>query len=323
MKALYFDGTLHLVQNYPDPRPGENEALVKVLMAGICGTDLEITRGYRQFRGVLGHEFVGVVEQVNSAYSRLVGKRVVGEINCGCQACDYCARGLERHCAQRTAIGISGRNGVFAEYVTLPLQNLWEVPDGAADEEMVFVEPLAAAYEILEQVHVKPTDSVLVLGDGKLGLLAALALADAGHNIVLAGKHAAKLAVAIQQGIRTKKVEELQKKRTYDIVVEATGSARGLGTALSLVKPRGTIVLKSTIAGEMTMDLTAAVVDEITIVGSRCGPFASAIASLSAHRVDVRSLVSAIYPFDMALKAFEDAAGKDRLKVLLDFRGNK
>ncbi len=322
MKALFFDGNLRMVHNHPEPRPGENEALVRVLMAGICGTDIEITRGYKQFKGIPGHEFVGVVEQVNGAYSRLVGKRVVGEINCGCHACDYCTQGLGRHCAQRTVVGILGRDGVFAEYVTLPLENLWEVPDGAADEEMVFVEPLAAVYEILEQVHIKPTHSVLVLGDGKLGLLAALTLAGAGHNTVLAGKHAAKLAIAMQQGIKTKRVDELQKKRAYDIVVEATGSTEGLKTALSFVKPRGTVVLKSTTAAEMPMNLSAAVVDEVTITGSRCGPFAPAIACLSAHRIDVRPLISAVYPFDLSLKAFEEAEAKDRLKVLIDFRGN-
>lgn len=320
MKALFFDGSLRMVQDYPEPRPGENEALVRVLMAGICGTDIEITKGYKQFKGIPGHEFVGIVEQVNGPYPRLIGKRVVGEINCGCHACDYCAQGLIRHCTQRTVLGILGRDGVFAEYVTLPLENLWEVPEGAADEEMVFVEPLAAVYEILEQVHIKPTHSVLVLGDGKLGLLAALTLANAGHNTVLAGKHAAKLAIAMQQGITTKTADELQ--RAYDVVVEATGSTDGLKSALALVKPRGTVVLKSTTAADMTVNLSTAVVDEITITGSRCGPFAPAIACLSAHRIDVRPLISAVYPFDLSLKAFEEAAAKDRLKVLIDFREN-
>ncbi len=320
MKALFFDGSLRIVQDYPEPRPGENEALIRVLMAGICGTDIEITKGYKQFKGIPGHEFVGVVEQVNGPYSRLVGKRVVGEINCACHACDYCAQGLTRHCTQRTVLGILGRDGVFAEYVTLPLENLREVPEDAAAEEMVFVEPLAAVYEILEQVHIKPTHSVLVLGDGKLGLLAALTLANAGYNTVLAGKHAAKLAIAMQQGIRTKTADELQ--RTYDVVVEATGSTDGLKSALSFVKPRGTVVLKSTTAAEMTVNLSTAVVDEITITGSRCGPFAPAIACLSAHRIDVRPLISAVYPFDLSLKAFEEAAANDRLKVLIDFREN-
>jgi threonine dehydrogenase-like Zn-dependent dehydrogenase len=321
VKALFFDGSLRMVQDHPVPRPGENEALIRVLMAGICGTDIEITRGYKQFKGIPGHEFVGIVEQVNGAYARLVGKRVVGEINCSCHACDYCNQGLTRHCGQRTVLGILGRDGVFAEYVTLPLENLWEVPDGAADEEMVFVEPLAAVYEIIEQVHIRPTHSVLVLGDGKLGLLAALALAGAGHNIVLAGKHAAKLAIAMQQGIKTVRADELQKK-AYDIVIEATGSTGGLEAALSFVKPRGTVVLKSTTAADMTINLSAAVVDEITITGSRCGPFAPAIECLSAHRIDVRPLISAVYPFELSLKAFDEAAAEGRLKVLVDFRTN-
>ena len=176
MKALFFDGSLRFESHARQPEPGEHEALIRVLMAGICGTDVEILKGYKSFRGIPGHEFVGMVERVNGPYSGLVGKRVVGEINCGCGTCDYCAKGMEKHCVRRSALGISDRDGVFAEYVTLPVRNLWEVPAHAADIDMVFAEPAAAAFEVLEQVHVKPTDKVLVLGDGKLGLLIALVL---------------------------------------------------------------------------------------------------------------------------------------------------
>jgi len=321
MRALFFDGlVLHLIDNYQQPQPEENEALIRVLMAGICGTDMEIMKGYKGFKGVPGHEFVGVVEKVSGGYSNLVGKRVVAEINLGCGVCELCARGQEKHCPERTALGISDKDGVFAEYVTLPLRNLWEVPSGVTDEQAVFTEPLAAAFEIVEQVHVKPTDRVLVLGDGKLGLLAALVLAIGGANVVLAGKHEEKLAIARQQRIVTKKVEKLSKKRAYEIVVEATGSASGIEVALDVVRPQGTIVLKSTVAEEKSIGLTRAVVDEVTLVGSRCGPFPPAIAALASGRVDVGPFLSAVYPFSEALKAFEKASEKEAVKVLLDFR---
>jgi len=321
MRALFFDGlVLHLIDNYRQPQPEENEALIRVLMAGICGTDMEIMKGYKGFKGVPGHEFVGVVEKVSGGYSNLVGKRVVAEINLGCGVCELCVRGLEKHCPERTALGISDKDGVFAEYVTLPLRNLWEVPGGVADEQAVFTEPLAAAFEIVEQVHVKPTDRVLVLGDGKLGLLAALVLAIGGANVVLAGKHEEKLAIAKQQRIVTKKVEKLSKKKAYEIVVEATGSASGIEVALDVVRSQGTIVLKSTVADETKISLTRAVVDEVTLVGSRCGPFPPAIAALASGRVDVGPFISAVYPFSEALKALEKAAEKGAVKVLLDFR---
>ena len=272
MRALFFDGlVLHAIDHYRQPQPEENEALIRVLMAGICRTDIEITKGYKGFRGVPGHEFVGVVEKVNGGYSNLAGKRVVAEINLGCGVCECCLRGDEKHCSERAALGITEKDGAFAEYVTLPLKNLWEVPNGLTDEQVVFTEPLAAAFEIVEQVHVKPTDRVLVLGDGKLGLLAALVLAQWGTNVILAGKHEAKLAIARQQKIKTKRAEELPRRKAFEIVVEATGSDSGIELALDLVKPRGTVVLKSTVAEEKKINLTRAVVDEVSIIGSRCG----------------------------------------------------
>ena len=319
MKALSFDGALQFVDNYPTPEPNENEALIRVLMAGICGTDREVMKGYREFRGIPGHEFVGVVERVNGSYSGLVGKRVVGEINCGCGLCEYCLKGLEKHCAKRAALGISGKDGVFAEYVTLPLRNLWEVPTHVADEEIVFTEPLAAAFEVMEQVHVLPTDSVLVLGDGTLGLLIAFVLYQAGVQVTVGGKHEVKLGVAARLKIKTKKVEELQKKRAYEIVIEATGAAEGLDEALNLVKPRGTIVLKSTVFDQGEINLSRAVVDEVTLVGSRCGPFAPAIRALADGHINVKPLISAIYPFEEAMLAFDQAEKRKMLKVLFDF----
>jgi threonine dehydrogenase-like Zn-dependent dehydrogenase len=332
MKALYFDGLIpHFIEKYQTPEPQENEALIRVLVAGICATDIEILHGYKAFKGVPGHEFVGVVEGVNGGYPALVGKRVVGEINLGCGQCEYCARGVERHCVSGAALGISEKDGVFAEYVTLPLKNLWEVPNAVSDEEAVFTEPLAAAFEILEQVHIKPTSRIAVLGDGKLGLLAALVLAEQGLSIVLAGKHESKLAIAAQQRIPTKRIDELLKKRGYEVVVEATGSAGGLAAALDLAKPCGTIILKSTVAPsqdesplvEVSLtrsDLARIVVDEITVVGSRCGPFPPALSALASGRVNVKPLVSAIYPFDDVMSAIEKTREKSTIKVLLDFR---
>lgn len=324
MKALFFDGLLiHFIDSYRLPAPKENEALIRVLLAGVCGTDLEIIKGYKGFKGVPGHEFVGVVERVDGGYPGLVGKRVVGEINLGCGACEYCSRGMEKHCPTRTALGISDKDGVFAEYVTLPLKNLWEVPDRVADEEAVFTEPLAAAFEVMEQVHVRPTDKVLVLGDGKLGLLVAFVLAQSGVDIVLVGRHESKLAIAGRQKIKTKVVEELQKRRAFEVVVEATGSAGGIETALDLVRPRGTIVLKSTVADQGNTNLSRAVVDEVVMVGSRCGPFPPALKALAEGRINVRPLISAVYPFDEAPRAFEKARERETLKVLLDFRGKR
>jgi threonine dehydrogenase-like Zn-dependent dehydrogenase len=323
MKALFFDGSLRFKPDAYAPEPGENEALIRVLMAGICGTDMEILKGYKSFRGIPGHEFVGMVERVNGPYSGLVGKRVVGEINCGCGRCDYCMKGMEKHCPRRSTLGISDRDGVFAEYVTLPVRNLWEVPAHSADIDMVFAEPVAAAFEVLEQVHVKPCDKVLVLGDGKLGLLIAIVLHHCGVDVVVSGRHEEKLAIAARQKVKARRVDELPEGRAFDVVVEATGDPKGLETALGQVVPRGTIMLKSTVAESGRVNLSRAVVDEITLVGSRCGPFAPAVAALASGRVDVRPLVSAVYPFDDALSAFERAGRKGALKVLLDFSTNR
>ena len=320
MKALFFDGALRLKKNGRRPAPGPGEALIRVSMAGICGTDRELLKGYRGFRGIPGHEFIGVVEEAGPARPGLAGKRVVGEINCGCGACPYCAAGLEKHCPERSAVGIAGREGVFAEYVALPEGNLHEVPGSLPDEEAVFTEPLAAAFEVMEQVHVRPAARVLILGDGCLGLLASLAMRGSGADVTLCGRHDAKLSVAAAEGIRTERADEMRRARDYDIVVEATGSELGLEAALAFVRPAGTVVLKSTTAAKTEIDLSRIVVDEIVVVGSRCGPFAPAIDALASGRVRVKGLISAVYPFDEALSAFEKAEEPDTIKVLLDLR---
>jgi threonine dehydrogenase-like Zn-dependent dehydrogenase len=227
MKAIVFDNELRFVEDYPVPEPEKNEALIRVRMAGICNTDIEITKGYIGFKGIIGHEFVGVVEKINGKDQRLIGKRVGGEINCGCGVCEYCKRGLKSHCPGRKVLGIFNKDGAFAEYITLPLDNLHEVPENISDEEAVFTEPLAAAFEITKQVQIKPDDKILVLGDGKLGLLISCVLRLFNSNIILVGKHENKLKIAREQNIKTALPDNLQIKKDYDIVVDATGSADG------------------------------------------------------------------------------------------------
>jgi threonine dehydrogenase-like Zn-dependent dehydrogenase len=319
MKAIIFDEQLRFVSDYPVPEPGDNEALIRVCLAGICNTDLEIIKGYMGFRGVIGHEFVGIVEKVGVNHGRLAGKRVVGDINCGCGVCQYCKSGMRRHCSSRTTLGIVGKDGVLAEYATLPIDNLCPVPGNVKDEEAVFIEPLAAAYEILEQIHVKPTDAALVLGDGKLGILVALVLHLSQAQVVLAGKHEGKLAIARNQGIQAMALETLAAEKAFDIVVDATGSACGLGSALQFVKPRGTIVLKTTAAEGITTNLAPVVVDEVKVIGSRCGPFEPAVRGLSEKLIRVGPLISGIYSFSRGAEAFAKAQEKDSLKVLIDF----
>jgi threonine dehydrogenase-like Zn-dependent dehydrogenase len=330
MRALVFrNNELTLEKNYPLPDLQSGEALVRVVMAGICNTDLEITRGYLAFQGVLGHEFVGIVEAVHegsgaSPPTYLIGKRVVGEINAACHRsdCVYCRQNMFTHCPNRTTLGIVKRDGAFAEYLTLPVANLHLVPDTISDEEAVFVEPLAANFEMLEQVHLKPTDSVVVLGDGKMGQLAAQVLALSGCEVMMVGKHEEKLALAAKRGVRTYILADtqnftLENGRRVDMVVECTGSAQGLEMALRLVRPRGSIVLKSTVANQSTMHLSQIVIDEIRIQGSRCGPFAPAIRALSQRTVDVHPLISARYSLDDGIVAFEHAARPGVLKVLV------
>ncbi|GAC1348055.1 MAG: alcohol dehydrogenase catalytic domain-containing protein [Ktedonobacteraceae bacterium] len=330
MRALMCQETgLVLDHNYPMPTLVEGEALIRVLQAGICNTDLEITRGYMDFQGVLGHEFVGVVEEIYAEEAHkqshhLLGKRVVGEINAACYRldCSYCQRGMPTHCPNRTTLGIVNRNGAFAEYLTLPLENLHLVPDIISDEEAVFVEPLAASFEMLEQVHIKPTDHAFILGDGKMGQLAAQVLALSGCEVTMVGKHEEKLALAARHGISTLltdivEMHSIAPTSRVDLVVECTGSSQGLELAMQLVRPRGCLILKSTVAAKSTLHLAPIVIDEIRIQGSRCGPFAPALRALSQKLVDVRPLISASYTLDEGLAAFKHAGQKAVLKVLV------
>src|SRR5712691_8648019 len=330
MRALvYRDTDLVLDRAYPIPVPVEGEALIRVTHAGICNTDLEIIRGYMAFQGVLGHEFVGVVEAVQrglgaTPLTSLIGKRVVGEINAACHRsdCSSCQRGMPTHCPNRTTLGIVNRDGAFADYLVLPTRNLHPVPDNVSDEEAVFVEPLAANFEILEQVHLKPTESVVILGDGKMGKLAGQVLTLSGCEVMMVGKHEEKLALAEKRGVQTYVLDDatrftLENRRRVDVVVECSGSTRGLEMALRLVKPRGTLILKSTVADKSTLYLAPIVIDEIRVQGSRCGPFAPAIRALSQKTVDVRPLISASFSLDDGVAAFEHAGQKGVLKVLV------
>lgn len=322
MKAVVFDEELKLVSDYEKPVPKPGEVLIKTRMSGICNTDLEITKGYMGYKGVLGHEFVGdVVEAGDECDFKWVGKRVVGEINCGCDDDEWCAKHLERHCPNRQTLGIWKKDGCFSEYFTLPVKNLLEVPDTLSDEEATFVEPVAAAMEITEQLHIKPADKVALLGDGKLGLCIALVLNALNVDLVHIGKHQNKLEISRKAGVKTKMLQDLRPEdnKTFDIVIEATGSTGGFETSLNLTKPRGVLVLKSTIAAKEGLNLAPVVVDEITVLGSRCGQFAPALRLMGSKKLDIKPLVSEIYPVDKALEAFEKNKQKDILKILLKF----
>lgn len=321
MKAVVFDNELKLDKNYAKPIPQKGEALIKVTLAGICNTDYEITKGYMGYKGVLGHECVGIVEEINDDDKSLLGKRVVSEISYGCEdpACPYCAEKLYRHCPNRHTLGIWKKDGCFAEYFTMPINVLFEVPENVEDEQAVFVEPLAAALEITEQHHIKPYEKVIVLGDGKLGLITALALNSLNLDVILVGKHQNKLDIAKNQGVKTALLNEFKIEKIYDVVVEATGSISGFETALALTKPRGVLVLKSTIAASKEFNLAPIVIDEITVLGSRCGQFGPALGLLQSERVDFKPLISGVYSIDNAIEGFEKNKEKNTLKVLLKF----
>ena len=321
MKAVVFDNELKLDNNYKKPIPEKGEALIRVKLAGICNTDYEITKGYMGYVGVLGHEFVGIVEDVNSEKPEdkaWIGKRVVAEISWGCDDpnCEWCAKKNYRHCPNRHTIGIWKKDGCMAEYLTVPTNILFEVPENVTDEQAVFVEPLAAACEILEQLHIEPTSKILVLGDGKLGLTTALTLNAHNLDVVLVGKHQNKLDIAKAQGVKTVLLNDLKQEK-YDVVVEATGSASGFETSMSLTKPRGFLVLKSTVASGKELNLAPIVIDEITVLGSRCGQFAPALRLLKNNRIDFTPFISGIYPIEKALEAFEANKSKESLKILI------
>jgi threonine dehydrogenase-like Zn-dependent dehydrogenase len=313
VRALVFDGQSLALAERPAPELPPGHARLRPSCAGICNTDLEIINGYLGFTGILGHEVVGVVDE---GPPRWRGKRVVAEINFACGRCAFCQRGLARHCPTRTVMGIVGQDGAFAEQVVVPVANLHEVPDEIDDEQAVFTEPLAAAFEILEQIDLSPRSEALVLGDGKLGLLVAQVLALAGANVLLVGKHPAHLELARARGIGAVELDRWD-RAPRDLVVDATGSAHGFNLALRATRPRGQLVLKSTVAERTPADLAHLVVQEITVVGSRCGPFAPAIAALRRGTVETRAMIHGRFALSDGVAAFARAREPGALKVLL------
>jgi threonine dehydrogenase-like Zn-dependent dehydrogenase len=299
------------------PPQARREALIRVLYSGICATDIEITRGYAGFAGTLGHEFVGVVEG-GDVRPELIGKRVVAEINVGCQACALCLAGDPRHCPDRTVLGIKGRDGAHAEYLSLPERSLHVLPATIDDDSAVFVEPLAAALGITERTDLAESDRIAVIGDGRLGLLCSFVLGQRSKKVTIFGKHASKLSLAQRRGIRAVSIDnEALPSKEFDVVVEASGSASGLAAAVEMVAPRGRIVLKSTYSGATNWEPWRVVVDEISIIGSRCGRLEPAIEVLAAGNMDVKDLIHATFPLSEGLRAFEEAERKGVLKVLL------
>jgi threonine dehydrogenase-like Zn-dependent dehydrogenase len=315
MRALLFDQSLAFHPRHPEPSPEQGDSLIRVRRAGICSTDLEITKGYMGFRGVLGHEFVG--EVVESPRKQLVGKRVVGEINIVCGRCDLCLSGLSSHCRARSVLGILNHDGAFADFVRLPADNLHALPDEVDDDQAVFIEPLAAAFQVLKQIKLDGRKWVTVLGDGRLGLLVAQVLRESGAPVRVIGRHADKLALCEKWGIRSRPVADINPRHDQDVVVDCTGSAAGFELAMQMVRPRGTIVLKSTAAQGKPLNLAPLVIDEINVIGSRCGPFREAIAALAQKRIDVASLIHRRMRIEQGLEAFDLAGRPGVLKVLL------
>ena len=316
MQALVIqDGTLTLAQR---PVPAvEGEVLIRIRIGGICNTDLELVRGYYDYQGIPGHEFVG---EVIDGPAALRGQRVVGEINVACGTCDLCLAGVPSHCRHRTTLGIRGHAGVFAEYATLPARNLYVVPENVPDRQAIFTEPLAAALQVMVTAHIRPTDRVLVLGAGKLGLLVAQVLRLSGCDLAVVVRHASQANLLARWGIVTARAEALPDAQA-DVVVDCTGRQEGFADALRLLRPRGTLVLKSTYADLPQANLSQVAVQEIVVVGSRCGPFDAALRLLRAGLVDVEALIEAEYPLADGLAAFECAAQSGRLKVLLTMNG--
>ncbi len=315
MRALIYDGQLHLDASVPEPEPQGDEVLLKIRRAGICNTDLELVAGMYGFSGILGHEFVAEVVQGSDD---LLGRRVVGEINVTCNDCDFCRKGIPSQCRDRRAVGIDKYPGAFADYMQLPARNLYIVPDRVGDDAAVFVEPLAAALQVTESTHISPNCRVIVIGAGKLGMLIAQVLKLTGADIAVVVRREKQSTLLRKWGIPAVEFKEL-KSECARVVVDVTGQASGFADALKLVESRGTIVLKSTYHGMPQADLTQVVAREIKVVGSRCGPFDAALRVLEAGLVDVESLIDARYSFDNAVQAMEHAAQKNVLKVLLDF----
>lgn len=320
MKALVLNGkTLKLDEHYPDAKPKAGEALIRPLLMGVCSTDIELCRGYMGFTGVLGHEFVGVVESVtDKSDKQWVGKRVVGTINCVCGTCDMCQRGLQEHCRQRTVLGIAGRDGCFAERFCLPVRNLLAVPDTVDDDHAVFTEPLAAAFQILRQLTVEGRPFITVLGDGRLGLLCAQVLTQLNGTVRLLGKHPEKMERCEKWGVKHRLVSEVGLRADQDIVVDCTGSAEGFEMAMQMVRPRGKLVLKTTVAENRPMNLAPIVINEIEVIGSRCGPFPEALFALRSNTVDVISLISRRMKLSDGEDALRVAKQPGVIKVLVE-----
>jgi len=314
MKSLWLENNRMDVREVQPPRKPD-EVLIKIRKAGICSTDLELVKGYYPYTGILGHEFVGeVVEAEDPSW---IGQRVVGEINVVCLQCEQCLNGRPTHCENRTVLGIINRDGTFAEYTQLPTANLHRVPDSVPDEIAVFTEPLAAALEIQQQIQLKPNDRVLLIGAGRLGQLIAQTLALTGCNLHVVARHAQQQDLLKGRGIKIMSEEEIQPWR-WDVVVEATGSPGGFALARKAIRPRGTLVMKSTYKGEMSVNFSSIVVDEINLLGSRCGPFEPALRLMESRQVDPTVLIAEEFKLDEALKAFERAAETGVLKVLVE-----
>ncbi len=314
MRALIYEGQLHLRHNVPEPIPDIHSALLRVRRVGICNTDLELTAGLYDFQGILGHEFTG---EVVTGPDTWLGKRVVGEINVACGHCDFCQRGIPSQCRNRAAVGIHNYPGAFADYLSLPIRNLHYVPEAISDDQAVFVEPLAAALQILEAVHISPRDRVIVLGIGKLGMLVAQILKLTGADVIGVVRYEKQAKLLENWGVSAARYAELEPQRAQ-VVVDCTGQPSGFSDALSLVESRGVLILKSTYQGLPSIDLTQIATREIRVVGSRCGPFDAALRLLQAGLVDVESMIEARFSFEDALAAFERAAQAGALKVLLD-----
>jgi threonine dehydrogenase-like Zn-dependent dehydrogenase len=310
MRAIVIDSGVSLRCDYPEPAPASGESVVRVRMAGICGTDLELACGYMSYRGVPGHEFVG--EVVDPTNSSLRGRRVVGEINAACGNCRACIDGLGRHCPNRTVLGILGRDGAFADYLRLPDANLIPIADSIPDEVAVFVEPLAAAYEIFEQIKISKNHRILVLGDGRLGALVAMTMKAEGYDVVIGGHHPERGA---RLGLEIELERDLAER--FDVVIDCTGASSGFTRALELVRPRGTIILKSTAAASADLNLAPVVINEITVLGSRCGAFRPAIDALGSGKLDPRPLISATFLLANGVRALDEAANPVNFKILL------
>lgn len=313
MKALWLQDKQISLQTRPTPEPSETESLIRISLAGICATDQELAKGYYGFQGIPGHEFVGVVEK---GPENLVGQRVVADINIPCQRCSYCQQDLQHHCPNRKVVGIKNHPGAFAEYITLPNENLFLVPPTLSDEQAVFAEPLAAALEIQEQVNLSNSPNILLIGAGKLGQLIARTLAGLGQNLLVTARSERSLKPLESKGIQTCLVSQLPPQQ-FDLVIECSGNSQGFETAVNSVKPRGTLILKSTYRDNVSVNLSQLVVNEVSVIGSRCGPMEKALSLLNNNQLNPTDLITDIFPLDQGVSAFKKSYLPDSFKVLI------